>query len=108
MELRQLIFDTAAKTPGVGELEETLMWGQPSYLTKSKSGSTIRIGNRKQNENEYAIYFHCQTTLVADFRKFYSDDFKYEGNRAIILDAKDDIPFYKIDQVLRALIYHLK
>ena len=28
--LRQLIFDTAAVTEGVGELEETLRWGEPS------------------------------------------------------------------------------
>jgi hypothetical protein len=39
--LRQLIFDTGAKTEGVGELEETLKWGEPSYL--AKKGSTIRI-----------------------------------------------------------------
>ena len=49
IQLRMLIFDTANKTEGVGELEETLKWGQPSYLTKkSKSGSTIRIGREKR------------------------------------------------------------
>lgn len=31
--LRQLIFNVASKTAGVGVLEETLRWGQPSYLT---------------------------------------------------------------------------
>ena len=40
--LRQLIFDTAESIEGVGEIEETLKWGEPSYLTPiSKSGSTI-------------------------------------------------------------------
>ena len=33
MFLRQLIFETAAATEVVGELEETLKWGEPSYLT---------------------------------------------------------------------------
>lgn len=33
MFLRQLIIETAATTEGVGELEETLKWGEPSYLT---------------------------------------------------------------------------
>jgi len=28
--LRQLILDTASETEGVGDLEETLKWGQPS------------------------------------------------------------------------------
>jgi hypothetical protein len=44
LALRRLIFDTAKATKGVGALEETLKWGQPSYLTpETKSGSTIRI-----------------------------------------------------------------
>jgi hypothetical protein len=44
LALRRLIFDTAKATRGVGALEETLKWGQPSYLTtETKSGSTIRI-----------------------------------------------------------------
>jgi hypothetical protein len=42
--LRRLIFEVAAETAGLGEIEETLKWGQPSYLTtQSGSGSTIRI-----------------------------------------------------------------
>jgi hypothetical protein len=44
LALRRLIFETAAATKGVGTLQETLKWGQPSYLTtETKSGSTIRI-----------------------------------------------------------------
>ena len=31
LALRRLIFDTARATEGVGALEETLKWGQPSY-----------------------------------------------------------------------------
>ena len=31
-DLRALIFDTAAATPGVGALTETLKWGEPAYL----------------------------------------------------------------------------
>ncbi|WP_197081789.1 hypothetical protein [Paenibacillus sp. E194] len=40
--LRQLILDTASETDGVGSVEETLKWGEPSYVMKK--GSTIRIG----------------------------------------------------------------
>ncbi len=70
MFLRQLIFDTAAETEGVGELEETLKWGEPSYLTpKTKSGSTVRIDWKKSIEIQYAIYFKCTTNLVATFRE---------------------------------------
>ena len=30
--IRTLIFDVAKQTPDVGEIEETLKWGEPSYL----------------------------------------------------------------------------
>lgn len=89
LALRRLILKTAAKTEGVGVLEETLKWGQPSYLTsESGSGSTIRIDRIKGSDEKYAIYFHCQTGLVPAFREFYPRKFAYEGNRAILLDTK--------------------
>jgi hypothetical protein len=66
--LRRLIFNTARNTEGVGALEETLKWGQPSYLTpETKSGSTIRIDRVKSSASQYAVYFHCQTDLVETF-----------------------------------------
>ena len=44
LALRRLIFDIARTTQGIGTLEETLKWGQPSYLTpETKSGRTLRI-----------------------------------------------------------------
>lgn len=70
--LRRLILETAAATEGVGTLEETLKWGQPSYLTTAtKSGSTIRLDQVKSASNQYAMYFHCQTDLVATLRALY-------------------------------------
>lgn len=86
--LRRLILKTAARTGGVGALEETLRWGQPSYLTpETKSGSTIRIDRIKASDERYAVYFHCQTGLVSTFRELYPENFDYEGNRAIVLDV---------------------
>lgn len=34
--LRDLIFEVAEATEGVGSLEETLKWGEPAYLTSEK------------------------------------------------------------------------
>lgn len=88
--LRRLILKTAAKTEAAGAIEETLKWGQPSYLTsETGSGSTIRIDRIKGSDHKYAVFFHCQTGLVKAFREFYPKTFVYEGNRAIVLDAKD-------------------
>ncbi len=67
--LRQLIFATARETEAVGTLVETLKWGQPAYLpSKPRIGTTVSIDALKSSEPKYAMFFHCQTTLVATFR----------------------------------------
>ena len=107
--LRQLIFDVASKTEGVGELEETLKWGQPSYLTtKSKSGSLVRIDRIRSQPGKYAMYFHCQTTLVDTFKEMFRDEFKFEGNRSIVFEETDNVPVKELRHcVSLALTYHL-
>ena len=108
--LRRLIIETAATTDGVGELEETLKWGEPSYLTpQTKSGSTVRIDWKKKKEDEYAMYFKCTTTLVESFREKYPTEFKYGGNRSIIFNEEDDVPVEALkDCIAMALTYHLR
>ena len=107
--LRRLIFDVASKTKGVGELEETLKWGQPSYLTtQTKSGSLVRIDQMKSQEGKYAMFFHCQTTLVDSFKEMYRGQLEFGGNRSIIFDVKDRVPIDKLSQCISmALTYHL-
>jgi len=110
MFLRKLIFDIAHKTEGVGELEETLKWGQPSYLTsQSGSGTTIRLDQLAALKGKYEICVHCQTTLVGPFRKQYGDDFTYDANRGLVLDAEDDVPVEELSHfIYLALTYHLR
>jgi len=89
MRLRELIFETAATTEGVGQLEETLRWGEPSYITTSpKSGTTIRIDSKAPDT--YALYVHCQTDLISRFERLYPDEFRYGGNRSITFDVRED------------------
>ena len=108
--LRRLIFEAALATDGVGELKEALKWGQPSYLTaQTRSGSAIRIDQVKSTPARYAMYFHCQTKLIATFREFYPHEFKFGGNRSILFDYDDEIPIYALRHcVALALTYHLK
>ena len=109
LALRALVFQTAAKTEGVGPLQETLKWGQPSYLTpETKSGTTVRIDAIKDDPNHVAIYFHCQTNLVPTFRDMYGDRLTFEGNRALILDVRKKLPEKEVRHCLAsALTYHL-
>lgn len=108
MDLRQLIIEVAAETKGVGELQETLKWGQISYLTVSpRSGTTIRIDEYHPDTQQIAMYVHCQTSLVETFRQMYSDDFQYEGNRAVIWNELSEIQIDILKHFIElALTYH--
>lgn len=108
LSLRDLIFDVAERTECVGRLEETLKWGQPSYLTvETKSGSTIRLGAPK--DGGVAVYAHCRTTIISDFRSLFPDEFRYEGNRAVLLSEDGDLRVDALTLLIKsALTYHLK
>jgi Domain of unknown function (DU1801) len=107
LELRELIFDVAQKTKGVGVLEETLRWQQPSYLTPSRSGSSIRIDQVKDSPDSYAMFFHCQTDLIETFRGLYENDFSFQGNRCIVFKTNHEIATEKLEHCVRlALAYH--
>jgi len=105
MTLRQLIIKTGGELKEVAPIEETLKWGEPSYLIKG--GSTIRINWKKSTPDQYAIYFNCKTKLVDTFKERYKDEFKYEGNRAIVFKLNDTIPINELKHcILLALTYH--
>lgn len=108
LALRELVFRTAATTEGVGEIEETLKWGEPAYVTKNKSGSTIRMDWKKNDPDHYAMYFHCQTNLVETFRTMFPQDFKFQGNRALVFALEDKAPQDSLAMCIAAsLTYHL-
>lgn len=108
LRLRQLIFATASATVGVGEIEETLKWGEPAYLTTaSKSGSTIRIAWNKKSPNQFGLYFNCKSNLLDTFRSLFPHQVQFEADRAIIFALTDELP----EDILRicigiALTYH--
>ena len=106
--LRKLIFETAELIKGIGEIDETLKWGEPSYLTaESKSGSTIRIAWKKTHKEQYSIFFKCTANLVPAFREKYPKKLKFGGNRSIDFSLNDDIPVKELKQCIAlALTYH--
>lgn len=106
--LRQLIFDTAASIENIGVIEETLKWGEPSYLTpKSKSGSTIRIAWKESHKEQYSIFFKCTANLVPAFRDRFPQLFSFGGNRSIDFNINDDVPVKELKQCIAlALTYH--
>ena len=107
LALRDMIFETAAETPAVGRVEETLKWGQPAYLTPdSKSGSTLRLGIPKSGG--YAIFAHCQTSIISDFAQLFPGEFRFDGNRGALF-RDDEAPDPRLRLLIRSgLTYHLK
>lgn len=105
MFLRQLVLDTASESEDVSAIDETLKWGEPSYL--AKSGSTIRMDWKKSTPDQYALYFHCKTKLVDTFKELYNDKLKFEGNRAIVFHQNDKIPIDEVKHcIFLSLTYH--
>ena len=103
--IRNIIIDAAKEAPEIENLEETLKWGEPSYL--AKHGSTVRIDWKAKNPDQYAVYFKCTSKLVPTFKKVYGDLFTFEGDRAIVFKMDEDLPVTELKNCIRtALEYH--
>lgn len=105
LALRELILVTAEDIPEIESLEETLKWGEPSYL--AKGGSTVRLSWTASKPGYYAINFNCNTRLVDAFREVYADIFRFEGNRAIVFHKADAVPTKALKHCISvSLQYH--
>ena len=108
LALREVVYRTAASTPGVSEIVETLKWGEPAYVTKAKTGSTFRMDWKSKDPGHYRMYFHCQTNLVETFRTLFPNDFQFEGNRALVFSMSEQVPADELSVCMAlALTYHL-
>ncbi|XDD54156.1 hypothetical protein AB3N62_17070 [Leptospira sp. WS4.C2] len=105
MEIRNWIYEISQSNDQIGEIEECLKWGQPSFLTpKTKSGSTIRIG--KVNDSEYALYFNCKTTIAQEIAIEFPE-LKCDGKRALYFAIDQKLSKTKVIVCLKkALLYH--
>lgn len=109
LALRGLILETAAETPEVGSLVETLKWGEPAYLpARARVGTTVRISALKGSADGYAMYVNCKTSLLESYRHLYPDTFGFEGQRAVVLSTKRPVPEAALKHCIAlALTYHL-
>lgn len=109
LDLRNLVFDTEKTTPGAGPITEELKWGQPSFVTLGRHGSTFRLGALDEGPATHALYFLCQTTLVGTFRELYSDTLDFKDNRAVLFMKGRDYPREAIAHCMAlAMTYRLK
>ena len=76
--LRNLIIESAKEWDAIKSLEETLKWGESSYLTKHRS--TIRIDWKPKRPNQYALYFKCTSRLERLFKSYLNTYLNLKGN----------------------------
>lgn len=102
--LRKLVLQTAEEL-GIEQLEETLKWGEPSYI--AKKGSTLRMDWKEKKPEQYAMYFKCTSKLVDSFKVVFGDTFNYETTRAIVFKLEDKIPEKELKKCIAATLqYH--
>lgn len=107
--IRGLVF-TVAERAEVGTLEETLKWGQPSWLPQKKRlGSTLRCTWHPGHADRISLYVNCNTSLVETLRSLYPDTFEYEGRRGLHMPLNLDLPVDAVDHcAFLTLTYHRK
>lgn len=104
IELRELVFETAAQTEGVGPVTESLKWGEPSFAVRS--GTPIRLGWKPSSSAIVRLLVHCQTDLVARWRELYGEILTFEGTRAIALPLDRELPSEELTHcIAMALTY---
>lgn len=102
--LREYIF-AAAEEHGLGVVEESLKWGEPSFAVKG--GSPVRIDWKSKHPDKYFVYFQCQTRLIETFKELYGDLFTYDGKRAIVLALSSEVPVPELKHCIAlSLQYH--
>ena len=103
--LRFLILETAEELEEVKQIEETLKWGELSFVTKV--GSTLRIHWSTKNPEYYGMYFQCTSRLVDTFRLVFNDVFTFKGKRAIKFYKKQKLPVEELKACIKAALqYH--
>lgn len=103
LKLRQMIFEEAAQHDV--QVTENLKWGQPSYV--APKGTPLRIGAPKTGG--FALYAHCQSSVISTFAAHHGKGFKIEGNRAVHFKSADDLDAPALRQLIsHALLYKEK
>ncbi len=107
-ELHALILRLADEIDGVGEIEQSIKWGQASYAAlRPKSGTPLRIDS-DEDAGIYSLFVPCSTSLISDFRENHSGMFDYYGQREIRLKLDEPLPETELTLFISAaLTYYL-
>lgn len=104
LEIRECIF-SVSNALKVENFEETLKWGQVSYLCKH--GSTIRIGWDEKHSEQVSIFFNCNSSIVETAKEIYGDRLRFKGNREVVFMLDEILPQTALEDIIAmGLVYH--
>ena len=87
------MFHTIAAQAGIGTLDETLKWGQPSWRPiKPRTGATLRMDWDADSPDRLSFYVDCKTDLAARMRDIYPDLPLNDGQRHLAIDIRAPLP----------------
>ncbi|MFT6674686.1 MAG: hypothetical protein ACJAVM_000869 [Sulfitobacter sp.] len=104
------IFHDVAAQAGIGVLEESLKWGQPSWRPqRPRTGSTLRISWDAATPQILPLFVDCKTDLAARMQTLYPDLAANDGRRRIGFDLHGALPAQAIAHLAQmTFCYHLK
>lgn len=105
LQIRELILSLVSELE-LGDCDETLKWGEPSYTVKS--GSPIRLDWKEKHPERVSVFFNCNTKLVATFRELYTGLLEFEGNREVILPLSQPLPEKELQHCLQLALTYKK
>lgn len=104
LQIRRMMHAIAAEH-GLGEVVESIKWGQPSFVVKT--GTPVRFGWTDSRPSVLSVFVHCNTRLIDTFREMYSDGFEYVGNRELRLPLDQPrLPVQMPCFIACAMTYH--
>lgn len=102
-ELQNLIHEIAEESDI--PLVESAKWGQLSFATPN--GTPIRID--RFSDTQVALFVHCQTHLIDDWKSMFAETLNFSKNRAILFQLDASLPEEPLKICIdQAFHYHLK
>ena len=102
------LFHEVAQDAGIGPLDESLKWGQPSWRPrKARMGTTLRLNWSPDAPAHLAAYVDCKTDLASQMSTRFPGQFHYAGRRAMSFALAQPMPEAALRQLaLLTFTYH--
>lgn len=104
--LRELVHEIAQEEELVTELEETLRWGEPTFI--SNVGTSLRMGWSDKRPDQYGLFVQCSSLVIPTIRAVHADALRYDKNRGVLFQNEEDLPLDLLRPMIHAALVYKK